>query len=381
MSKFPEDLRVYEHLLWASRADVVVELGTQFGGSALWFRDRLRALEQYGRIRRGKVISIDIDLAAAREALSTADPDHGASIMLVEGDVRDPTLPTKVRDLVPAASRCLVVEDSAHTYETTWAALEGFAWLVPYKGYFVVEDGCVDVEEMRLSESWPRGVLPALKAWLATSEGSDFTVRRDLERYGLSCHPHGFLQRTAPASRGQGFIAKSREQDREMADGPAPNSGVALPCNSALPRTPEPSVLIDPDQALLRQAEHRAEAAEQRAKTAEQRAKAAEQRAKAAEDQMMDMRSQLLRLGDELFDERRYIAELDARLADAEGVVVRLHEELNVAQQLQDSSLWQLFQRARRRFYGALGGRESPLGRLVERSIRVLTRSALRKLK
>lgn len=35
MSKFPEDLRVYEHLLWEIRPNVVVEVGTDHGGSAL----------------------------------------------------------------------------------------------------------------------------------------------------------------------------------------------------------------------------------------------------------------------------------------------------------------------------------------------------------
>ena len=37
IAKFPEDLRVYEHLLWASRTNVVIEIGTNYGGSALWF--------------------------------------------------------------------------------------------------------------------------------------------------------------------------------------------------------------------------------------------------------------------------------------------------------------------------------------------------------
>jgi hypothetical protein len=38
-------------------------------------------------------------------------------------------------------------------------------------------------------------VLPALSDWLATEQGSAFTIRDDLELYGLSCHPSGFLQR------------------------------------------------------------------------------------------------------------------------------------------------------------------------------------------
>ena len=55
---------------------------------------------------------------------------------------------------------------------------------------------------MRISDDWPRGVLPALEEWLQTPEGSDFTVRRDLELYGISCHPSGFLQRRPTQPRG-----------------------------------------------------------------------------------------------------------------------------------------------------------------------------------
>jgi cephalosporin hydroxylase len=197
ISKFPEDLRTYEHLLWISRANVVVELGTQFGGSTLWLRDRLQAMVRYGRISEPRVIAVDVQMQATQDALAEIDPDYAAEITLIEGDVRDPALSQAVSSAMPAGGRCLVIEDSAHTYETTIASLTGFAQLVPVGGYFVVEDGCVDVEEMRLSEDWPRGVLPAIDAWLTTPAGAGFVVRRELERYGLSCHPRGFLQRIA----------------------------------------------------------------------------------------------------------------------------------------------------------------------------------------
>ena len=197
MAKFPEDLRTYEHLLWEMRADVVVEIGSSFGGSALWFRDRLRTMSAYGRIDSVKVISIDLDHADALPAVRAADPSYEETITFVQGDVCDPQLPGRVAALIPAGARCLVVEDSAHVYDTTLAALRGFADLVPVGGYFVVEDGCVDVEEMRLDEFWPRGVLPAIADWRRTPEGKRFRVRRDLELYGMSCHPGGFLQRTS----------------------------------------------------------------------------------------------------------------------------------------------------------------------------------------
>ena len=195
LAKFPEDLRVYEHLIWASKPNVVIEIGTLRGGSALWFRDRLRTLAGYGQIARPLVISIDLDVEAARQDVAAVDPAYEETITLLEGDVTDPGLPSEVEALLPGDARCLVVEDSAHVFETTMAALMGFARFVPPRGFFVVEDGSVDYEEMRLRADWPRGVLPAVREWLETAEGRRFTVRRDLEIYGITAHPEGFLQR------------------------------------------------------------------------------------------------------------------------------------------------------------------------------------------
>jgi cephalosporin hydroxylase len=195
MSKFPEDLRAYEHLIWAQAPRVVIELGAHLGASALWFRDRLRTLASYGRVVEPRVISVDVEVASARANIERIDPDYADSIVLVQGDVCDPAVREEVGRHIPAGASCLVIEDSAHTEETTRCALELYADLVPAGGFFVVEDGCVDVEWMRLDEGWPRGVLAALRSWLGTESGSAFRVRHELELYGVSCHPSGFLQR------------------------------------------------------------------------------------------------------------------------------------------------------------------------------------------
>jgi cephalosporin hydroxylase len=198
LSKFPEDLRVYEHLLWLQAPDTVIEIGTQWGGSALWFRDRLRTLRDYGRIERDPlVISIDLRQEVAGDTLAQADPRYAEQIELVAGDIRDPGTAEAVRRLVADRPNRFVIEDSAHVYETTRASLDAFADLVAPGGFMVVEDGCVDIDELRASKDWPRGVLPALHDWLATKAGGQFVVRRDLELYGMSCHPEGFLQRVS----------------------------------------------------------------------------------------------------------------------------------------------------------------------------------------
>jgi cephalosporin hydroxylase len=195
LAKFPEDLRTYEHIMWAHRPNTVIEIGTSFGASALWFRDRLRWLCSYRKVDSVRVISIDLDVDTARVSLGEVDPDFEETIILIAGDVLDASLPKLVAGHLAPDARCMVVEDSAHEYHTTMAALTGFAQFVPPLGFFVAEDGYIDIEDRRPAPEIPRGVLPAVHAWLRTSEGRAFRIRRDAEAYGISSHPSGFLQR------------------------------------------------------------------------------------------------------------------------------------------------------------------------------------------
>ncbi|WP_436789698.1 CmcI family methyltransferase [Yinghuangia sp. YIM S10712] len=195
IKKFPEDLRVYEHVLWLSRAQVVVELGTHLGGAALWFRDRLRTQATYGRVPDAvRVISVDLEQDRAADLLAGVDPDFSRDIALIAGDVKDPVVADRVAEHIPAGARCLVVEDTLHQYDTTIAALHNFARFVPDGGFFVVEDGIVDDPHLR-PPGMQGGVLPAVADWLTTAEGRAFRTRRDLELYGITNHPHGWLQR------------------------------------------------------------------------------------------------------------------------------------------------------------------------------------------
>lgn len=198
-AKFPEDLKVYERLLWEAEVDVVVEIGTLHGGSALWFRDVLERNRRYGRRSPPLVISLDLDTAGARHRVSQVDPAYEASIAFVDGDVLDAATVDAVRALLPHGARVLVVEDSAHTYATTTAALEHFGPLVSTGSYLVVEDGFHDVAALR-PPHWPddpRGVVPAIHDFLATPAGAGFRIRRDHERYIVTSHPYGYLERVA----------------------------------------------------------------------------------------------------------------------------------------------------------------------------------------
>lgn len=198
LMKFPETLRVYEHLLWRSCARVVIEIGVFQGGSLLWYRDRLRTFAGYGRVESPLVIGVDVDTGPARGSLDAADPSWADAIQLIQGDSSDPRVAAAVAELVPEGAQCLVVEDSAHTLESTRGSLEQFAAFVRPGGFFVVEDGVVDIAAvLPPGQSGAIGVLPAVRAWLGTTAGRKFQARPDLDPYGLSNSPGGVLERVA----------------------------------------------------------------------------------------------------------------------------------------------------------------------------------------
>ena len=181
--KFPEDLRTYERLIEDSKPEVIVELGVERAGSSLWFADRLDAL-----CGGGEVIGVDIDLELARDNVS-----HDKRITLIEGDLADPETIKAVKNAV-AGRKAMVIEDAAHTYECTVAAMENYWDLVPIGGWFIVEDGIVDIEPLRHYPETPRGVIQALDEFMETDQGKKFTRLR-LAPYGITSNPGGWLQR------------------------------------------------------------------------------------------------------------------------------------------------------------------------------------------
>jgi cephalosporin hydroxylase len=180
MCKLAEDLRTYEHLLWEASPQVVIELGGFCGGSALWFRDHLRTLEAHGKVADTFVVTVELDVSRVRA--------HGGH--LVPGSITDPAVAERVAAIVGDAP-AMVVEDSAHTYETTYAALDNYARFVQPGGFFVVEDTFVDDDQLRLDGAWPRGVNRAIHDWLP---GQPFKVRDDFGRYGYTTNRGGLLQ-------------------------------------------------------------------------------------------------------------------------------------------------------------------------------------------
>ncbi|MFZ0041181.1 MAG: CmcI family methyltransferase, partial [Solirubrobacteraceae bacterium] len=198
ISKFPEDLRTYEQIIWERAPQVVIEVGVQHGGSTLWLRDRLSDLQRYRSGPAPQVVGVDVDLGHARRNFSDLPGEATAGIALIEGDIAQPSVVEEVLSAVPRDAEVFVIEDAQHDAATTLAALRALAPLIRTNGYYMVEDTCVDYEPLRLAEEWPRGCGAAVAQWLAEDPlGRRFERRPDLQAYGLTCHPGGLLRRVS----------------------------------------------------------------------------------------------------------------------------------------------------------------------------------------
>lgn len=126
-NKSPFDLALYLLLLQRLRPRTIVEIGTKRGGSVLWFADMAEV--QYGG---AEVIAIDNAFRVERR-----DP----RIRYLDADAND-LAPVLDPGLLAGLRRpWLVVEDSAHTFETCTAVLEFFHPHLESGDYIVIEDG------------------------------------------------------------------------------------------------------------------------------------------------------------------------------------------------------------------------------------------------
>lgn len=175
--KPPFDWIVLGDIIQDTRPDVIIELGTYEGGTALWMANLLDAMKT-----DGIVIGIDI---TDRAAAAVSHP----RIRWVVGNALDPNTVAQVRDLSGGRTG-MVIEDSDHKYHITKAILETYYPFVAPGAYFVVEDTIVEF----LNIPPMPGPLNAVKEFVA-AHSDLFVIDRSREKYILTYNPMGYLLR------------------------------------------------------------------------------------------------------------------------------------------------------------------------------------------
>lgn len=182
--KSPFDIGLYLQLLGRLAPRTVIEIGTKYGGSALWFADMLSAQG----IEDPRIVSVDIELQTRVE-----DPRirflHGDAGSL--GEVLTPQL------LQACPHPWLVIEDSSHFYEHSRAVLEFFDAHLSSGDYIVVEDGVVAQLGGEHYRRYQNGPNRAVADFLAM-RGEAYAIDAELcDFYGhnVTYNPNGWLRR------------------------------------------------------------------------------------------------------------------------------------------------------------------------------------------
>jgi cephalosporin hydroxylase len=127
--KNPFDLAIYSQLLWRLKPRTIVEIGSESGGSALWFAHQLDAFQSECRI-----FSIDV--------IRVENVSH-PRITYLEGDANELGRTEGIdwtSDLKPPL---LVIDDANHEAATCIRIADFIHPLLRNGDYFVVEDGII----------------------------------------------------------------------------------------------------------------------------------------------------------------------------------------------------------------------------------------------
>lgn len=130
MQKCEPDLERYRYIVEDTKPDVVIETGTRYGGSALWFATKLGL----------DVVSIDIGPVMSQAQIE----GHPAGTTFIRGSSTDPAVLLQVRSLVEGR-RVMVSLDSDHHAHHVWEEIMSLGQLVTPGCHLVVEDACFDM--------------------------------------------------------------------------------------------------------------------------------------------------------------------------------------------------------------------------------------------
>jgi cephalosporin hydroxylase len=174
----PTDLIAYQQAITSVRPDWIVETGTHDGARTLFLASICDLIDH------GQVVSIGKDLS---EGL----PLH-PRITYLDGDVDDEATLARVRGLAGPGATTLVVLGDRVPAEATRRIFAAYAPLVSVGSYLIVTDTIVNGNPVWTG--FGPGPTEALK--LILQRHGEFFADPELERFGLTFNPGGFLKRT-----------------------------------------------------------------------------------------------------------------------------------------------------------------------------------------
>lgn len=172
------DLWVIQETIAEIRPALLIECGTNYGGSALFYA------HLFDLIGHGAVVTIDV-----QKLHTLAHP----RITFLQGSSVAPEIVAQVASRVrEARGPVLVILDSDHSEAHVRAELDAYARFVTPGSYVQVQDGVID--ELPIFASDRPGPLPAIESFVRDNPLFEIDHER-CRRFPVTHHPLGWLRR------------------------------------------------------------------------------------------------------------------------------------------------------------------------------------------
>ena len=183
ITKFVTDLWNYQEILVDLRPGLVVEFGTQNGGSALYFAELMRTINP-----DGLVLTVDIV-----DGCPPIVKEHPLICFLLSDSV-SPAVATEIRSLRELhPGPVFAILDSDHYKAHVLAEMELLRDILVEGDYLVVEDG--NINGHPVYPTWGPGPWEAIGEYRERYP-DDYRRDRDTEvKFGFTAAPGGFLVR------------------------------------------------------------------------------------------------------------------------------------------------------------------------------------------
>lgn len=182
--KSPSDMWNYQEILFSLRPALVIEFGTRFGGSALFFAAVMRQLGS-----RFKILSVDIDAATISEK-TRQDPD----VELLTSSSADPKVAQRIAALHKEyPGPVFAILDSDHSKAHVLAEMKLLRPVLIQGDYVVVEDSNVNGHPVYASHG--PGPFEAMEEYFREFPDDYAHDGPREEKFGFTFATRGFLIR------------------------------------------------------------------------------------------------------------------------------------------------------------------------------------------
>lgn len=181
--KLPMDALIIQELIFKIKPRYIIETGTCYGGSALFYASIMQLLG-YGQVITIDKVEKKIELSQATQFL------FDNRVIKMIGNSLNQKI---VRQIYSVArnQKNIVILDSWHSKEHVLKELGLYSNLVSVGSYIIVEDSHVNGHPIQWQ--WGEGPYEAIEEFLKNNDY--FKIDKECEKLGITFNPNGYLRR------------------------------------------------------------------------------------------------------------------------------------------------------------------------------------------